>query len=46
MDHAALGIEARHHVLDDTVLAGRIHGLQHDQDRPAIIGIQPFMQRS
>ena len=31
-------------MLDDAVLAGRVHALQHDQHRPAVLGIEPFLQ--
>src|SRR5262249_22277651 len=41
---AALRIDARHRVLDDAVLAGGIHPLQHDQQRPAVVGIEALLQ--
>ncbi len=44
MHLAALRIDARHDVLDDAILAGRIHALQHDQHRPVVVGIEPFLQ--
>ena len=31
-------------MLDDAVLAGRVHALQHDQNRPAAIGVKPLLQ--
>jgi len=31
-------------VLDDAVLAGRVHRLKHDQDRPAVARIEPFLK--
>ena len=37
MHLAALRIDARHHVLDDAVLAGRIHRLEDHQHRPAVL---------
>src|SRR5947207_6595318 len=37
---AALRIYSRHHVLDGAVLAGRVHRLEHEQQRPAILGIE------
>ena len=40
----ALRIEARHHVLDDAVLAGGVHRLQHDQHRPGAAGVKPLLQ--
>src|SRR5260370_28536847 len=33
---AALWVDARHHVLDDAVLAGRIHRLENQQQRIAV----------
>ena len=40
----ALRIEAAHHVLDQAVLAGGVHRLQHDQHRPAVCGVEPLLQ--
>ncbi len=37
-DLTALRIDARHDVLDGAVLAGRVHGLENEQQRPAILG--------
>ena len=37
-------VDARHHVLDGAVLAGRVHGLEDQQDRPAVLGIEPLLQ--
>ena len=34
IDLAALGVHARHDVLDRAVLAGGVHGLEDQQDRP------------
>src|SRR5437899_5155547 len=45
MHQAALRIEAGHDVLDHAVLASRIHRLQHDQESPTIVGVEPFLQR-
>ena len=45
MDLAALRIEARHHVLDDAVLAGRVHALEDDQQGPAVLGKQLLLHR-
>ena len=42
-DLAALGIDARHHVLDRAILTGGIHGLQDNQDRPAIGGVEAIL---
>ena len=44
MDLAALRIDGAHHVLDDAVLAGRVHALQHDQHRPAAVRVEPLLQ--
>jgi hypothetical protein len=41
---AALRVETRHDVLDDAILAGSIHPLQHDQQRPAPVGIEALLQ--
>src|SRR6516164_5709546 len=37
---AALRIYSRHNVLDGAVLSGRVHRLEHEQQRPAILGIE------
>ena len=37
---AALGIDARHHVLDGAVLAGRIHRLENQQQRVTVGRVQ------
>ncbi len=37
---ATLRIDARHDVLDGAVLAGRIHRLKHQQQRPAVLGVE------
>ena len=42
-DLAALGIDARHDVLDGAVLAGGVHRLEDDQDRPGIGGVEPIL---
>ena len=44
MHLAALRIDAAHDVLDDAVLAGGVHRLQHDQHRPAVFGVKPLLQ--
>jgi hypothetical protein len=41
---AALRVEAGHDVADDAVLAGGVHPLQHDQQRPAPICIEALLQ--
>ena len=41
---AALRIEAAHHMLDDAVLAGRVHRLKHDQNRPVVSRIKSLLQ--
>src|SRR6516225_1885980 len=37
---AALRIYSRHDVLDGAVLAGRVHRLEYEQQRPAILGVE------
>src|SRR5258705_12503861 len=44
MDLAALRVDAGKYRLDGTVLAGRIHALQDQQHRPAVLRIQPFLK--
>ena len=44
MNLAALRIDAAHHVLDDAVLAGGVHRLQHDQHRPAVFRVKALLQ--
>ena len=39
-DGDALRVHAAHDVLDRPVLAGRVHGLQYDQQRVAVLGRQ------
>ena len=41
---ASLRIDPGHHVLDDAVLAGRVHTLQHDQHCPTILRVKPLLQ--
>src|SRR5215472_9738534 len=43
VDQAALRIDARHHVLDDAVLAGGIHPLEHDQHRPVGMSVETLL---
>ena len=43
-DLAALRIEAFHDVADRAVLAGRVHALQHQQQRAAVLGIEPIAE--
>lgn len=40
---AALGIDARHHVLDSAILAGSVHRLKDDQDRPTVGRVQAIL---
>ena len=40
---ATLRIYAGHHMLDSAVLAGCIHRLKNDEDRPLILGIEGFL---
>ena len=44
MHLAALRIDAAHHVLDDAVLAGRVHAPAAHQHRPAVVGVEPLLQ--
>ena len=44
MHLATLRVDLRHHVLDDAVFSRRIQSLQDDQDRPAVLGIEPLLQ--
>src|SRR5262249_39487375 len=44
MHLAAYRIDARYHMLDDAVLAARIHPLENDQDGPAALGGEPLLQ--
>src|SRR6185503_19284688 len=41
---APLGIHARHHVLDGAVLAGGVHGLEDQEQRPAVVRVEPLLQ--
>src|SRR5262249_52377012 len=45
MHLAALRIEPGHHMLDDAVLAGGVHGLEDDQNRPAVMRIELLLER-
>jgi hypothetical protein len=42
-DVAALGVHPRHHVLYGPVLAGGVHGLEHDQQAVGAVGPQQFL---
>ena len=42
-DLAAFRVDARHHVLDGAVFAGRIHGLQDQQQGVGVRGIQQVL---
>src|SRR4029079_15850211 len=44
MHIASLRIYALHDVLDDTVLARRVHRLENQQHRPAILRVEPLLQ--
>src|SRR5262245_28501437 len=39
----ALRIDPRHDVLDDAILAGGIHVLQHHQDSPFFAGVEALL---
>ena len=41
---AALRIDAGHHVLDDAVLAGGVHALEHHQHAPLAAGVEALLQ--
>ena len=41
---AALRIDAGHHVLDRSVLPGRVHRLEDEEDRPAVLRVEPVLQ--
>ena len=41
---AALWVHARHHMLDRAVLAAGIHALENNEQRPARIGIESFLE--
>ena len=43
-DLAALRVDAGHDVLDGAVLAGRVHRLEHQQHRPAVLRIEHVLQ--
>ena len=43
MHLAALRIDAGHHVLDDAVLAGGVHALQHDEHGPPPVRVEPLL---
>lgn len=36
----SLGIDARHHMTDDAVLARRVHGLKNHEHRKAVGGVE------
>ena len=40
---AALRVDAAHDVLDGAVLAGGIHGLEHQQQRVLVLGVEPLL---
>src|SRR5262249_12655674 len=44
VDLAALRVDAGHDVLDGTVLAGRVHRLEDEQHRPAVVGVEDVLQ--
>src|SRR5271168_468538 len=44
MDLAALGIDAVEDRLDGAVLAGRIHALEDQQQRPAVLSVEFFLK--
>jgi len=42
---ASLRVDARHHVLDRAVLAGGVHRLKDEQQRPAVLRVETVLQR-
>jgi hypothetical protein len=44
MNTATLRVEAAHHVLDDAVLPGGIHALQHHKQRPLAVSVKALLQ--
>ena len=44
VDLAALRVDPRHDVLDRAVLAGGVHRLEDQQQRPAILGVELVLQ--
>ena len=38
------GLTPAHHVLDGAVLARRVHGLEHQQQRVAVVGVEQFLR--
>src|SRR5580658_7029177 len=44
MNLASLRIDPRHHVFDCTVLAGGVHRLEHHEQSPSILRIEPVLQ--
>src|SRR5262245_5234152 len=44
-EHLAAGrVDAREHVLDDAVLAGRVHALEEEQRGPAVLRVETLLQ--
>jgi hypothetical protein len=43
---AALWIDSGHDVLEDTVLAGRVHGLEDEEHCVPIVGVQQVLLRA
>ena len=44
IDLGTLRVHARHDVLDRAVLAGRVHGLEDEQQRPAVLRVEQFLK--
>src|SRR5581483_12460458 len=44
MHLAALRVHARHYVLDHAVLAAGVEALQHDEDGPLMLGVEPVLE--
>ena len=43
--HGASGrVDAGHYVLDGAVLAGRVHALQHDEERVLLLGVKQVVE--
>src|SRR5215467_10253529 len=41
---AALGIHARHNVLNHAIFAGGIHGLENEEHRPTVLGVELLLE--
>ena len=46
VDLATLRIHSRHHMFDDAILSGSIHGLKNQQQAPSVLGIEHVLEFS